>query len=42
MDHDWNSLLSELRADANYREAFAAIYGGEIDREWVLDALATL
>jgi cytochrome c peroxidase len=41
MGHDWDSLLSGLRADANYREAFAAIYGGEIDREWVLDALTS-
>jgi cytochrome c peroxidase len=41
MHDDWNSLLSELRADATYREAFAASYGGEINRGQVLDALAT-
>jgi cytochrome c peroxidase len=33
-------LLATLRADSDYRRAFAAIYGGDIRREQILDALA--
>jgi cytochrome c peroxidase len=40
MNNDWQTLLATLRADADYRRAFAAIYGGDIGREHVLDALA--
>lgn len=41
MNNDWQTLLATLRSDADYRRAFAAIYGGDIRREQVLDALAT-
>lgn len=40
MDTDWPSLLTMLHDDAEYRTAFAAIYGAEIGRAEVIDALA--
>ncbi len=40
MNNSWDSLLSTLREDGAYRQAFAAIYGADIRREQVLDALA--
>ncbi len=40
MNMTWADLLARLRADANYRAAFNAAYGGPIDRAQVLDALA--
>jgi cytochrome c peroxidase len=41
MNNSWEALLATLQADADYRDAFAAIYGGDVGREQVLDALAT-
>ncbi len=41
MDTTWARLLAKLRADATYREAFAAVYGGDPAPAQVLDALAT-
>jgi cytochrome c peroxidase len=41
MNNDWASLLATLQADTDYREDFAAIYGGDVDRGQVLDTLAT-
>jgi cytochrome c peroxidase len=40
MNVTWTELLAKLRADADYRAAFKALYGGP-EREHVLDALAT-
>jgi cytochrome c peroxidase len=40
MNATWPELLAKLRADADYRAAFKALYGGP-EREHVLDALAT-
>ena len=40
MNATWPELLGKLRADADYRAAFKALYGGP-EREHVLDALAT-
>jgi cytochrome c peroxidase len=40
MNATWPELLAKLRADADYRTAFKALYGGP-EREHVLDALAT-
>ena len=40
MNVTWAELLAKLRADADYRTAFKALYGGP-EREHVLDALAT-
>jgi cytochrome c peroxidase len=37
----WTELIGRLSADASYRGAFAATYGGAPSREAVLDALAT-
>jgi cytochrome c peroxidase len=39
MNATWPELLAKLRADAEYRAAFKALYGGELEREQVLDAL---
>ena len=41
MNTTWEELLPKLRADADYREAFAAVYGGGPAPAHVLDALAT-
>ena len=41
MSATWPELLARLRADGDYRTAFAALYGGPPEREHVLDALAT-
>jgi cytochrome c peroxidase len=41
MNTTWAQLLAKLRADATYREAFAAVYGGDPAPAHVLDALAT-
>jgi len=41
MNNEWPAVLAILQADTAYREAFAAIYGGDVRREQVLDALAT-
>jgi cytochrome c peroxidase len=41
MNTTWEELLPKLRADGVYREAFAAVYGGEPAPAHVLDALAT-
>ena len=41
MNVTWAELLAKLRADADYRAAFKALYGGGPEREHVLDALAT-
>ena len=40
MNATWPELLAKLRAGADYRAAFKALYGGP-EREHVLDALAT-
>jgi cytochrome c peroxidase len=41
MNTTWEELLPKLRADDVYREAFAAVYGGDPAPAHVLDALAT-
>lgn len=41
MNATWPELLAKLRADSEYRAAFKALYGGELEREHVLDALVT-
>jgi cytochrome c peroxidase len=41
MNTSWEELLSKLRADEAYREAFSAVYGGAPEPAHVLDALAT-
>jgi len=41
MNTGWTELTGRLRADPEYREAFAAAYGGRIGRAQVLDALAS-
>jgi cytochrome c peroxidase len=41
MDITWDELLGKLRADPDYRRAFAVAYGQEPDAASVLDALAT-
>jgi cytochrome c peroxidase len=41
MNTTWQELLPKLRADAAYREAFAAAYGSGPAPAYVLDALAT-
>jgi len=41
MHTTWEGLLSKLRADEAYREAFAATYGSDPAPAHVLDALAT-
>jgi cytochrome c peroxidase len=41
MNATWPELLAKLRADPEYRAAFKALYGGELEREHVLDALVT-
>jgi cytochrome c peroxidase len=41
MNTSWEELLSKLRADEAYREAFSAIYGDDPAPAHVLDALAT-
>jgi cytochrome c peroxidase len=41
MSTNWEELLGRLRADPDYRDAFAIAYGGEPGRREVLDALAT-
>jgi cytochrome c peroxidase len=40
MNTTWEELLSKLRADAAYREAFATVYGNDPAPAHVLDALA--
>lgn len=40
MGTDWPSLLSKLRDDRTYTDAFQAIYGKPLSRPLVLDALA--
>jgi cytochrome c peroxidase len=40
MATSWEELLSKLRADQTYEEAFGAAYGGPPERTRVLDALA--
>lgn len=41
MNMSWGELTGRLRADPEYRDAFAAAYGGRIERTQVLDALAS-
>jgi cytochrome c peroxidase len=41
MNTNWPELLAKLRADPDYREAFAAIYPGDLEPAQVLDAIAT-
>jgi cytochrome c peroxidase len=41
MGTSWAALLSKLREDQTYRDAFASIYGRPPERPLVLDALAT-
>jgi len=41
MKTSWPELLEKLRGDADYRSAFAAIYGGDLVPAQVLDALVT-
>jgi cytochrome c peroxidase len=41
MNATWPKLLAKLHADSEYRAAFNALFGGEPEREHVLDALAT-
>ena len=41
MGTSWSELLPKLRGITNYREGFAKLYGGEVNRDAVLDALAT-
>ena len=41
MHTTWEGLLSKLRADRAYREAFATVYGNDPAPAHVLDALAT-
>jgi cytochrome c peroxidase len=41
MDARWEELVSRLRADPSYREAFHIVYGDPPARPQVLDALAT-
>jgi cytochrome c peroxidase len=41
MSTNWEELLGRLRADPDYRDAFATAYGGEPGRREVLDAFAT-
>ena len=40
MNTSWDELLSKLRADADYRKAFAAIDPGDLQPAHVLDAIA--
>src|SRR5512132_478645 len=40
MNTSWDELLSKLRADADYRKAFAAIDAGDLQPAHVLDAIA--
>jgi cytochrome c peroxidase len=40
MNSTWPDLLAKLRADTEYQATFKALYGGEPEREHVLDALA--
>lgn len=41
MNTTWNELIAKLSADRDYAKEFAAIYGGDVARASVLDALAT-
>jgi cytochrome c peroxidase len=41
MNTTWAELLSKLRADQGYRDAFATVYGSSPAPAFVLDALAT-
>lgn len=41
MNMTWEELLAKLRADPDYKAAFAAAYGSGPERAHVLDALAT-
>jgi cytochrome c peroxidase len=41
MNTSWEELLPKLRADEAYREAFAAVYGGDPAPAHVLNALVT-
>ena len=41
MNVNWKELLAQLRADPNYREAFAALYLGSLESAQVLDAIAS-
>ena len=41
MNSRWPELLAKLRADTGYHAAFTGLYGGDPERERVLDALAT-
>jgi cytochrome c peroxidase len=41
MNTTWEELLAKLRADQEYREGFAAVYGSDPAPANVLDALAT-
>lgn len=41
MNTNWPELLAKLRADPDYREAFAAIYPGDLEPAQVLDAIAS-
>jgi cytochrome c peroxidase len=40
MNTNWQELLAKLRADPDYREAFAASYRGDLQPAQVLDAIA--
>ena len=41
MNTSWPELLDKLRGDPGYRSAFAAIYGGDVDPQRLLDALTS-
>lgn len=41
MNANWEELLAKLRADPDYRKAFAASYPGDLQPAQVLDAIAS-
>jgi cytochrome c peroxidase len=41
MNTTWDEIITMLRSDPDYKQAFAAIYGGDPERAHVLNALAT-
>jgi cytochrome c peroxidase len=41
MNTTWEEIVTKLRSDPDYKQAFAAIYGGDPERVHVLNALAT-
>ena len=41
MNTSWRELIEKLRGDPSYRSAFAAVYGGDIDPQRLLDALTS-